>query len=106
MAPKKYNLSLSVSRLSRTFYFLVSSLPPYPTMPGQYVDFGGIRVDISQFDLSDTSSRVEDVRIASIVLISLVVSIIILRLYARTKIVKHIFADDGTYLEHLMVLSP
>jgi hypothetical protein len=74
------------------------------TMSGQYVDFGGIRVDVSQFDLSDTSSRVGDVRIASVVLISLVVSIVSLRLFARTRVVKHIFADDGTYLRHLVVL--
>jgi hypothetical protein len=64
-------------------------------MSGQYVDFGGIRVDISQFDFKDTSSRVADIRITSIVLISLVVSIVSLRLFARTKFVKHIFADDG-----------
>jgi hypothetical protein len=64
-------------------------------MPGQYVEIGGIRVDISQFDLSDTSSKVADVRTANIILISLVVVVVSLRLLARAKYVKRIFADDS-----------
>jgi hypothetical protein len=67
-------------------------------MPGQFVDFGGIQVDVSQLNLSDTSSRVADIRITSIVLISLVVSVVSLRLFARTRVVKQVFADDGTLL--------
>jgi ABC-type glucose/galactose transport system permease subunit len=64
-------------------------------MSGQFVEIGNIRVDISQFDLSDTSSKVADVRTANIILISLVVVVVSLRLFARTKFVKRIFADDG-----------
>jgi hypothetical protein len=68
-------------------------------MSGQTVDFGGIQVDVSQLNLSDTSSRVADIRITSIVLISLVVSVVSLRLFARTRVVKQVFADDGTYFD-------
>jgi hypothetical protein len=64
-------------------------------MSGQFVVIGGLRVNVSQFDFSDTSSRVADVRTANIVLISLVVAIVSLRLIARTKFVKRIFADDS-----------
>jgi hypothetical protein len=66
-------------------------------MAGPYVNFGGIRVDISQFDLSDTSSRVKSVHIANIVLIVLVVTVVSLRLCSRVKFVKQIFADDSEY---------
>jgi hypothetical protein len=64
-------------------------------MSGQFIDIGGLRIDISQFDLSDTSSKVAEVRTANIVLISLVVAVVSLRLFARSRIVKRIFADDG-----------
>jgi hypothetical protein len=64
-------------------------------MSGQYIEIGGLRIDISQFDLSDTSSKVAEVRTANIVLISLVVATVSLRLLARTLIIKRIFADDG-----------
>ena len=64
-------------------------------MSGQFVEFGGIRVDISQFDFNDTSSRVASVHTSNIVLISLVVSVVSLRLFARARFVKQIFADDG-----------
>jgi hypothetical protein len=67
-------------------------------MTGQFVEFGGIRVDISQLDFSNTSSKVNDVRTANIVLISLVVTTVSLRLVARTRFVRRIFADDGEYL--------
>ncbi|KAF1915954.1 hypothetical protein BDU57DRAFT_211131 [Ampelomyces quisqualis] len=63
-------------------------------MPVQFVDIGGLHVDISQSDLSDTSSRVSRVRTANIVLISLVISIVSLRLFARIRFVKQIFVDD------------
>lgn len=72
-------------------------------MSGQFVEIGGERVDISQFDLSDTSSRVNDVRTANIVLISLVILIVSLRLFARIKFVKRIFADDGKYMHRTVV---
>jgi hypothetical protein len=67
-------------------------------MSGQLVEIGGIRVDISQFDFSDTSSKVNDVRTANIVLISLVLLTVTLRLVARTRFVRRIFADDGESL--------
>jgi hypothetical protein len=67
-------------------------------MTGQFVEFGGIRVDISQLDFSNTSSKVNDVRTANIVLISLVVTTVSLRLVARTRFVRRIFPDDGEYL--------
>jgi hypothetical protein len=66
-------------------------------MAGQFVEIGGIRVDISQFNFSDTSSKVNDVRTANIVLISLVVLTVTLRLVARLRFVKRIFADDGEW---------
>jgi hypothetical protein len=66
-------------------------------MTGQFVEIGGIRVDVSQFDFSDTSSKVNDVRTANIVLISLVVLTVTLRLVARTRFVRRIFADDGEW---------
>ncbi|KAF2031008.1 hypothetical protein EK21DRAFT_100112 [Setomelanomma holmii] len=50
-------------------------------MSGQYVDFGGVRVDISQLNFNDTWSRVESVQTTNIILIILVV-------------VVHFFADD------------
>jgi hypothetical protein len=73
------------------------------TMSGQFVEIGGIRVDISQFDLSDTSSRVNDVRTANIVLISLVIVTVSLRLLARIKFVKRVFADDGKGMQRAVV---
>jgi hypothetical protein len=72
-------------------------------MSGQFVEIGGIRVDISQFDLSDTSSRVGDVRTANVVLISLVIVTVSLRLFARIKFVKRIFADDGKGMQQAVV---
>jgi hypothetical protein len=66
-------------------------------MSGQFVEIGGIRVDISQFDFSNTSSRVADLRSANIILIALVVLVVSLRLFARTKFVKRVFADDSKY---------
>jgi hypothetical protein len=74
---------------------LGSVIPSVSTMSGQYIEIGGLRIDISQFDLSDTSSKVAEVRTANIVLISLVVATVSLRLLARTLIIKRIFADDG-----------
>jgi hypothetical protein len=71
-------------------------------MSGQFVELGGLRVDISQFDLSDTRSRVNDVRTANIVLISLVIVVVSLRLFARIRFVKRIFADDSKYLRPLL----
>jgi fumarate reductase subunit D len=61
--------------------------------------FGGIEVDIGQFDLSDRSSRVSSVKIANIVFIVLVVLTVGLRIFARAKYVRHIFADDGTCID-------
>lgn len=72
-------------------------------MSGQFVEIGGISVDISQFDLSNTSSRVNDVRTANIVLISLVIVTVSLRLFARIKFVKRIFADDGKAVQRAVV---
>ncbi|KAH7081372.1 hypothetical protein BKA63DRAFT_599720 [Paraphoma chrysanthemicola] len=63
-------------------------------MGGTEVEFGGIRVDISQFDFSDTRSRVHDVQTANIVMIVVVLTVVSLRLFARIKFVKQIFADD------------
>ncbi|KAH7410047.1 hypothetical protein DE146DRAFT_604726 [Phaeosphaeria sp. MPI-PUGE-AT-0046c] len=65
-------------------------------MSGQFVEIGGLRVDISQFDFSNTSSRVGNVRSANIILITLVVLVVSLRLFARTKFVKRVFLDDTT----------
>jgi hypothetical protein len=82
-------------------YWLIladSSTPSVIIMSGQLVEIGGIRVDISQFDFSDTSSKVNDVRTANIVLISLVLLTVTLRLVARTRFVRRIFADDGESL--------
>jgi hypothetical protein len=61
-----------------------------------YVNFGGIRVDTSQFDLNDHSSRVADVHTANIILIVVVVSVVSLRLFARIRYVKRVFTDDST----------
>jgi hypothetical protein len=58
--------------------------------------FGGIEVDISQFDLDDRSSRVSSVKIANIIFIILVILTVSLRIFGRVKYVRHIFADDGT----------
>jgi hypothetical protein len=58
--------------------------------------FGGFEVDISQFDLGDRSSRVSSVQIANIIFIILVVLTVSLRIFARVKYVRRIFADDGT----------
>jgi hypothetical protein len=63
---------------------------------GRLVLFGGIEVDISQFDFNDHSSRVANVKTANIILIILVVSTVSLRIFARAKYVRRIFADDGT----------
>jgi hypothetical protein len=71
-------------------------------MSENLVEIGGLRVDISQFDFSDTSSRVSHVRTANIALISLVVSVVSLRLFARIKFLKRIFADDGTKQTYLV----
>jgi hypothetical protein len=57
--------------------------------------FGGFEVDISQFDLGDRSSRVSSVKIANIIFIILVVLIVSLRIFARVRYVRRIFADDG-----------
>jgi hypothetical protein len=76
------------------------SLFDLSSLQHQYV---GIRVDISQFDLSNTTSRVNDVRIANFVLISLVIVTVSLRLLARIKFVKRIFADDGTCVQRAVV---
>jgi hypothetical protein len=70
-------------------------------MSGQLIEIGGLRVDVSQFDLSDTSSRVSHVRTTNIVLISLVVLVVSLRLFARIKFVKRTFTDDGTKQSYL-----
>ena len=59
------------------------------------VFFGGIEVDISQFDFSDHSSRVAGVTITCTVFIVLVVLTVALRIFARGKYVGHIFVDDG-----------
>jgi uncharacterized membrane protein len=66
-------------------------------MPGNYVDFGGLQVDVSQFDFDDHSDRVADVRTANVILIILVLFIISLRLFARARYVKQFFADDSKY---------
>ncbi|KAI4945072.1 hypothetical protein J4E91_008049 [Alternaria rosae] len=58
------------------------------------VFFGGIEVDITQFDFSDHSSKVNSLTITCAVFIALVVSTVGLRLFARGKYVGHIFADD------------
>jgi hypothetical protein len=57
--------------------------------------FGGFEVDISQFDLGDRSSRVSSVKIANIIFIILVVLTVSLRIFARVRYVRRIFADDG-----------
>lgn len=64
-------------------------------MSEQFVDIGGLRVDISQFDFSNTSSRVGDIRSTNITLITLVILVVGLRLFARTKFVQRVFADDS-----------
>ncbi|KAF2853823.1 hypothetical protein T440DRAFT_389092 [Plenodomus tracheiphilus IPT5] len=56
--------------------------------------FGGVAVDISQFDFTDRSSRVASLRIVNIVLIVCVLSVVGLRIFARLKYVQRIFADD------------
>ncbi|KAF1836365.1 hypothetical protein BDW02DRAFT_493764 [Decorospora gaudefroyi] len=56
--------------------------------------FGGIEVDISQFDFNDHSSRVASVKIANIIFIALVLTTVALRIFARVKYVRRIFADD------------
>jgi hypothetical protein len=82
---------------------LESSLGP-STMSRQrseesIVLFGGIEVDISQFDLGDRSSRVSSIKIANIIFIILVVLTVSLRIFARVKYVRRIFADDGTCMD-------
>ncbi|KAF1848658.1 uncharacterized protein K460DRAFT_353613 [Cucurbitaria berberidis CBS 394.84] len=56
--------------------------------------FGGIEVDISQFDFNDHSSRTSSIKTTNTLLIILVVSIVGLRLFARAAFVRKIFADD------------
>lgn len=60
------------------------------------VYFGGIEVDISQFDFSDHSSRLGAVTITCTVFIALVVLTVALRIFSRARYVRHIFLDDGT----------
>lgn len=60
------------------------------------VFFGGIEVDISQFDFSDHSSRLGSVTITCTIFIVLVVLTVSLRIFSRAKYVRHIFVDDGT----------
>lgn len=57
--------------------------------------FGGVSVDMSQFDSNDHSSRVSSVKTTNIALIVLVVTTVSLRLFARIKFVHNIFTDDG-----------
>ncbi|CAI9629685.1 unnamed protein product [Alternaria burnsii] len=58
------------------------------------VYFGGIEVDISQFDFSDHSSRLGAVTITCTVFIALVVLTVALRIFSRGRYVRHIFLDD------------
>ncbi|KAI4914980.1 hypothetical protein J4E90_005017 [Alternaria incomplexa] len=58
------------------------------------VFFGGIEVDITQFDFSDHTSKVNSLTITCAVFIALVVLTVGLRLFARAKYVGHIFIDD------------
>ncbi|CAG5185419.1 uncharacterized protein ALTATR162_LOCUS11300 [Alternaria atra] len=58
------------------------------------VFFGGIEVDISQFDFSDHSSRLGSVTITCTIFIVLVVLTVSLRIFSRAKYVRHIFVDD------------
>ncbi|CAN9457782.1 unnamed protein product [Alternaria alternata] len=58
------------------------------------VYFGGIEVDISQFDFSDHSSRLGAVTITCTVFIALVVLTVALRIFSRARYVRHIFLDD------------
>jgi len=60
------------------------------------VFFGGIEVDITQFDFSDHTSKVNSLTITCAVFIALVVLTVGLRLFARAKYVGHIFIDDCT----------
>ncbi|CAO2653938.1 Nn.00g106710.m01.CDS01 [Neocucurbitaria sp. VM-36] len=56
--------------------------------------FGGVEVDISQFDFDDHSSRVDSIKTTNILLIVLVMSIVSLRIFSRAVFVRNIFADD------------
>jgi hypothetical protein len=67
--------------------------------------FGGIEVDISHFDLDDRASRVSCVKIANIIFIILVVLTVGLRIFARARYVRHIFADDGTCIQSVLEQS-
>jgi hypothetical protein len=83
----------------------------YSTPNEAPVFFGGIRVDISQFDFSNHSSRVTSVTTTCAVFIALVVLTVGLRLFARRRYVGRIFADDGKRLlchirSRLMCSSP
>lgn len=62
------------------------------------LQFGGFKIDISQFDFDDHSSRVFAVRVSNIVFIISVVAIVVLRIFARVRYVNNVFADDGVYL--------
>jgi hypothetical protein len=57
--------------------------------------FGGFEVDITQFDLSDHSSRVPSIKITNIVFIGLITLIVGLRIVTRALFVRKIFADDS-----------
>jgi hypothetical protein len=57
--------------------------------------FGGVKVNNTQFDLSDDSTRIASVRITNTIFIVLVVSVVGVRIFARAKYVHNIFMDDG-----------
>lgn len=61
------------------------------------VSFGGLKIDISQLDVLDRSSNVNSVRISCAVFIVLVVFTVALRIFARARYVRRIFADDSMF---------
>jgi hypothetical protein len=62
---------------------------------GSVLLFGGVTVDTSQFDFTDESTRIASIKIANIMFIVLVVSVVGARIFARAKYVHNIFTDDG-----------
>lgn len=66
-------------------------------------EVGDFKIDINQFDFTDRSSRVVNVRSTNILLIVLVLVTVSLRLTVRAVFVRKIFADDG--ITYLIMLS-
>lgn len=71
-----------------------------------WVVFGGIRVDISQLNFNDHSSRVAAVITTNIIMMVLVVIVVSLRLFARLHYVKQVFTDDSEFIPRRYHLAP